>query len=315
MFSTVYDPNHSAKVLNDDLNKILEWAYKWKMLFKKHLGIHLDKKLNFSHHINKNTAKANKGIGLVCKLAHVLPRQSLITIYKSFIQPHFDYGDIIYDQPNNESFFNLIERVQYNVALAITSAIKSTSQPEIYNELSIESLKFRGLFRRLCLFYKIKTTQIPKYLYELLPTESHTYNTCNMENVETYYCRTDLFKYSFFPYVIVECNKLNINLQHTKSSLIFRNSLLKIGRPIQNPIYNIHDPMGIKYLTRLRHLNDHKFRHNFQDSLNQFCPCSPDVESHIHYFLHCQYYNGIRKTLLDTVKKITNITVSNLSDI
>ena len=32
LFSTVYDPNHSAKVLNDDLNKIYEWAYKWKML-------------------------------------------------------------------------------------------------------------------------------------------------------------------------------------------------------------------------------------------------------------------------------------------
>ena len=42
-----------------------------------------------------------------------------------------------------------------------------------------------------------------------------------------------------------------------------------IGRPIQNPVYNIHDPMGIKYLTKLRlglsHLNDHKFRRNFQD--------------------------------------------------
>ena len=32
LFSTVYDPNHSAKVLNDDLNEIYEWAYKWKML-------------------------------------------------------------------------------------------------------------------------------------------------------------------------------------------------------------------------------------------------------------------------------------------
>ena len=31
LFSTVYDPNHSAKVLNDDLNKICEWGYKWKM--------------------------------------------------------------------------------------------------------------------------------------------------------------------------------------------------------------------------------------------------------------------------------------------
>ena len=28
LFSIVYDPNHSAKVLNDDLSKISDWAYK-----------------------------------------------------------------------------------------------------------------------------------------------------------------------------------------------------------------------------------------------------------------------------------------------
>ena len=211
----------------------------------------------------------------------MLPRQSLITIYKSIIRPHL--GDIIYDQPNNESFCKSIERVQYNAALAIPGAVKGTSQLKIYNELGFKSLKFKSWFKWLRAFYKFKTTHIPKYLHELLPTGSHIYNTCNIENVETYYCRTDLFKYSFFPYVIVEWNKLDINLRNAKSFLIFRNSLLKIGRPIQNPIYNIHDPMGIKYLTRLRlglsHLNDHKFRHNFQDCLNPLCPCSLEVES------------------------------------
>ena len=30
-----------------------------------------------------------------------------------------DYGDIIYDQPNNDSFCNMVERVQYNAAFAI----------------------------------------------------------------------------------------------------------------------------------------------------------------------------------------------------
>ena len=199
--------------------------------------------------------------------------------------------------------------------MAITGAIKGTSQLQIYNELGFESLKFRRWFRRLFIFYKIKIPQIPKYLNELLPTESHTYNTCNIENVETYYCRTDLFKYPFFPYEIVEWNKLDIDLRNAKSFLIFRNSFLKIGRPIQNRIYNIQDPMGIKYLTRLRlglsHLNDHKFRYNFQDCLNLLCPCNLEVESTIHYFLHCHYYNDIRKTLLDTVKNITNI-LSNL---
>ena len=65
---------------------------------QKHLGMHLDEKLNFSHHINEKIAKAN---------THALPRQSLITIYKYFIRPHLNYGDIIYDQPNNESFLQL----------------------------------------------------------------------------------------------------------------------------------------------------------------------------------------------------------------
>ena len=76
-------------------------------------------------------AKANKGIGVICKLAHVLPRQSLIIIYKYFVWPYLDYGDIIYDDPNNGSFCNLNERVQYNAAFAITGAIKGTSELKI----------------------------------------------------------------------------------------------------------------------------------------------------------------------------------------
>ena len=51
----------------------------------KHLGMHLDEKLNFNHHIEDKIAKANKGIGLIHKLAHALLRLPLITIYKSFI--------------------------------------------------------------------------------------------------------------------------------------------------------------------------------------------------------------------------------------
>ena len=116
--------------------------------------------------------------------------------------------------------------------------------------------------------------------------------------------------------MIVELNKLDINLRNAKSFLKFRNFLLKIGRQIQNPTDNIHYPMGIKYLIRLRigHLTDHKFRYNFQNCLNPLGPCSLEVQSTIHYFQHCHYYNDIRKTFLDTIKNITNISVSNLSD-
>ena len=164
----------------------------------------------------------------------------------------------------------------------------------------------------------IKTTQIPKYLCELIPSESHIYSTHNSENIETYYNRTYQFKYSFFPYSIIEWNKLDINLRNAKSFLIFRNALLKIGKPMQNSIYNIYDLAAIKYLTRLRlglsTLKEHKFQHNFQDCLNPLCSCSLEVKTTNHHFQHCHYYNVIRKTLSDTVKEITNKYLSDFSD-
>ena len=48
----------------------------------------------------------------------------LITIYKSFVGPHLDYGDVLYDQPNNESLYRKTESVHYNTALANTGVIK-----------------------------------------------------------------------------------------------------------------------------------------------------------------------------------------------
>ena len=82
----------------------------------------------------------------------------LLTIYKSFIRPRLNCGDILYDQPTNDSFCKKLEAVQYNAALAITGAIKGTLQVNLYKELSLESLKSRRKLRRLCTFYKIKTT-------------------------------------------------------------------------------------------------------------------------------------------------------------
>ena len=40
-----------------------------------------------------------------------LPRKALLILYRSFARPHLDYGDIIYDQSNNESFCNKLETV------------------------------------------------------------------------------------------------------------------------------------------------------------------------------------------------------------
>ena len=81
--------------------------------------------------------KTVKGISLIKNLNVTLPRSSLLTIYKSFTRPHLDYGDVIYDQPNNDKLSEKIESIQYNATLAITGAIRGTSREKLYQELGL----------------------------------------------------------------------------------------------------------------------------------------------------------------------------------
>ena len=191
LFTIVKDKTESANILSNDLSEISKWAYDWKMLFnpdpckpaqevvfsrkkktqshpaislnniqvertsyQKHLGLLLDEKLNFKQHVDSAILKMNKGISVIKKLRHSLPRKSLLTIYKAFLRPLVDYGDIIYDQPQNESFCEKIELVQYRAALAITGAIQGTSRDKLYHELGLESLKSRRWYKRLSCMFK-----------------------------------------------------------------------------------------------------------------------------------------------------------------
>ena len=81
----------------------------------------------------------------------MLPREALLTIYKSFIRPPFEYGDVIYDQSYNNSFHAKLESYQYKVALAMIGAIKGSSTEKLYQELGIEHLPSRRWFRKLFL--------------------------------------------------------------------------------------------------------------------------------------------------------------------
>ena len=54
-----------------------------------------------------------------------------------------DYGDVIYDQLQNESFCEKLESVQYKATLAITGAMQGNSRDKLYQELGLESLNSR----------------------------------------------------------------------------------------------------------------------------------------------------------------------------
>ena len=117
LFSVTHDITTSANELNNDLKKISDWAFQWKMSFnpdpskqaqevifsrklknvsrpplvfnnanfsscksQKHLGILSDAKLTFEEHRKIMLSKTNRTIGLLRKLQSLLVRAALITI-------------------------------------------------------------------------------------------------------------------------------------------------------------------------------------------------------------------------------------------
>ena len=342
--SFTIDKSESADILNIDLSEISKWAYNWKMLFNpdpskpaqevvfsrkkkeqshpgislyniqvertsyhKHLGLILDEKLNFKQHVDRALLKMNKGISVKKTLRYSLPRKYLLTIYKAFLRALIDYGDIIYDQPQIESFWDKIESVQYKAALAITGTMQGTSRGKLYQELALESLKSRRWYKPLSCIFKIMKKEAPNYLIKLIPRCEQTIRTRN-NNIPIYHCRTDRFKYSFFLSTLNEWFKLDDSIRNSESIQIFKSKLLSLIRLVQSNIYSIFDEKGLKLLTRLRlglsNLNEHKFRHNFQDCLNPLCSCSLEIDNTSHYLLHCHHFSNRRIDLMNNVNSI-----------
>ena len=102
--------------------------------------------------------------------------------------------------------------------------------------------------------------------------------------------------------------KLAPDLRNSDSFSAFKKIILNFIRPSPNSIFNCHNPKALKFITQLHlglsHLRYHKFKHNFQDSLNPLCNCGLITETISHYLLRCHLFADERKTLRSNMKSI-----------
>ena len=76
----------------------------------------------------------------------------------------------------------------------------------------------------------------------------------------------------------------------------------------ENSLFSIYDPLGVKLLTRLRlqfsNLNEDKFTHGFEDTINTMCACGSEVETTEHFLLRCHLYSPQRLELFENLEKV-----------
>ena len=167
LYLNIDDPINAAETINSDLSDIDQWSKDWLVTFNasktdsmlvsrkvnqlnhppilfqghtlqnitqhKHLGLTIRSDLRWSDHISHICNKSSKLINIMKHLKFTLDRQTLETIYISFVRPILEYGSAVWSGCTAQDEEKL-ESIQLDAARIITGAMYGTSIAKLYEE-------------------------------------------------------------------------------------------------------------------------------------------------------------------------------------
>ena len=165
-------------------------------------------------------------------MSRYLPRKTLNELYKLYVRPHLDYGDVIYYIPSKKcdftnsytlnKYMEKLESVQYSAARAITGAWQGTSRKKLLEELGWETLDLRRWSRRFVLFYEIVNNITPAYTRDPIPhLHELPYSFRARAAIGQIYTRTDKYKSTFYPHCLAEWENIDPETRNAPSLGVF----------------------------------------------------------------------------------------------
>ena len=157
------------------VRKLSEWARKWLILFNpvktevmlisnifnetdlqlmmdgtllkiveihKHLGVYLSSNNKWSKHIDWIIASASKQISFMRKIKYKFSKQTLNSLYCTYIRPLFEYASEVWDGCS-QTDANRLEQAQLNAARIVTGLPVFASTNSLYQETGWEPLSQR----------------------------------------------------------------------------------------------------------------------------------------------------------------------------
>ena len=263
----------------------------------KHLGLFLSSDAKWHDHFEFMKAKVNKRIGVLRSLKYKLNRESLLTIYKTYIRSIMEYCSVIWDNCTITQSDEL-ELLQRECIRIITGLPRFCSVVKLYAESGLEPLAQRRYRQRLILLHKSMYGLAPSYLYSELPilrtdpsvrNDRHNYIFDNLgrPNDPNYYLN------SFFPKTTRQWNELPVVHRTCHSLSRFKIMITPIVDPMPILVSSSTSRYASILYTRLKHeciLKSHLYRVNIIDT--PICACRNGVESNFHFFYDCPFRIG-----------------------
>jgi hypothetical protein len=165
-----------AKELQQDLDSLQKWSDKWQLRFntskckvmhlgkqkdphtyymerderpaalettsvEKDLGVNVDEDLNFEEHVETQTSKATKLLGMIRRTFTHIDDVTLPLLYKAIVRPHLEYCNTVW-HPKSKRQAETLEAVQHR-ATKLVPNLKEKEYEERLRALSLPSLYYR----------------------------------------------------------------------------------------------------------------------------------------------------------------------------
>ena len=285
-----------------------------------HLGLTLSKDLRFHHHINTICKKVQKTLSPLYPIAQYIPRPILDQIYKTYIRPHFDYCDTVYDGHITIYDATRLETLQNRAGRLVTGTLFRTPTHKLLSDLGWNTLSTRRQMHKLTLYHTFNSTQhqTPAYVKSLIPNTRVQNTGRTLRNANTHTTipnRTTSFQNSFFPSTCKLWNKIPESVRSLPRPSFRRAITERLGVSDPPPYYAFGSKIGNVLHTRLRmemsHLNSHLFQIHKHTTTE--CSCGHPVENVRHFILFCKNYAHQRCTLFQNISNTLKIAFETLT--
>ena len=128
------------------------------------------------------TKKVNKGLYVLRRLRDFVDVRTLVTVYKTLIQPYFDYCSQVWGCLGI-TLQNQLQRLQNRAARIITKRGYEFRSVDILKELDLPNLSLRRNNQLCTTMYQVNNNMVPDYLIDLFTKTStlHNYQTRQAE--------------------------------------------------------------------------------------------------------------------------------------
>ena len=197
----------------------------------KFLGVMITSKLGWSTHIDIISNKANSTLGFLRRNLKYCPKGLKEAAYMSLVRSKLEYCASIWD-PHLAKDIDKIERINRRAARFVSNDYCGRSSvTSMLQGLGWQNLASRRKDTWLALFHKIvhQLVAIPtddiliKADSRLRPNHKYKYKTIRTSSA--------YYKYSFYPWTIIEWNSLPQNIAEAPSLPSFKHSLRPAAQP------------------------------------------------------------------------------------